>query len=640
MKRVLAVLALFAFTTAASAARRPELPPWIRASIPASMPAVTKDARAVVLLDATFMDVLPSGEIQTTYRRVVKILTTAGREENGYASVHYNNQNVLKSFRAWSIDAAGNEYEVRDREAVETQPFDYELYSDVKAKLMRFPAADVGSVVAYEFTRIEKPFLLESSWYFQEDVPVLLARLELTLPAGWTHTARWRNHAEVKPLQAAPLVWEIRDLPGITREPRMPSRSTLTGQLGLHFLAPGTKERAWSDVAKWFGDLAASRTMPTPPLQAKVKELTNGGDALRKLARFAQRDVRYVAVEIGIGGYQPHAAGEVFTNRYGDCKDKAALLRTMLKEIGVEALFVIVHTTRGAVDPDYASIGAFNHVISAIPVTAEQAKGLHAIVDHPKLGKLLLFDPTSTTTPFGLLPSYLQGSKGLLVTSGGGELIDMPVHAADANQLRRTAKLQLDEQGTLSGTVEEVRTGHVAAEMRWSLQSMNAAQRVGSIESALASHLTSYAVSDVVFEHIEDPEQDLVIRYRLSAPNYARRVADMLLVRPRVLGQKAEGIVDLATRKYGYVTDGPSVHTDDIEIAVAPSIQLDELPAKVELTTPLVEYTAASKFENQTLRYQRRYALNAFTVAKEGLPELTKSFAKILADERASAVFK
>jgi hypothetical protein len=420
----------------------------------------------------------------------------------------------------------------------------------------------------------------------------------------------------------------------------MPAGYTVAGQVGLHFLPPGSAERQWSDIAKWFADLASSRTQPTPQLQAKVRELTASGDKLRARAKFAQRDVRYVAVEIGIGGYQPHAAGEVFTNRYGDCKDKATLLRTMLREVGVDALFVIVNTTRGSVDPGYASIGSFNHVISAIPVTADEAKGLQAVVDHPKLGKLLLFDPTSTTTPFGLLPSYLQGSKGLLVTTGGGELIDMPAHAPDANQLRRTAKLQLDESGTLSGTVEEVRTGHIAAAMRGSLQSMSASERVRSIESALASHLASYTVTDVAFQHIDDPEHDLVIRYRLSAPHYARKVADMLLVRPRVLGQKAETIVDLATRKYGYVTDGPSVHTDDIEIAVAPAIRLDELPAKVELATPLVQYTAASKFENGLLRYQRRYALNTFSVPKESLPELTKSFARIMADERASAVFK
>jgi hypothetical protein len=107
-----------------------------------------------------------------------------------------------------------------------------------------------------------------------------------------------------------------------------------------------------------------------------------------------------------------------------------------------------------------------------------------------------------------------------------------------------------------------------------------------------------------------------------------------------VIGQKGESLVDTGGRQYGYITEGPSLQTDDIEIAVAPTIALDELPAAVTVTTPLVEYSSTSKFDNHTLHYQRRYAMNAFSVSKEALPALTTAFSKILADERASAVFK
>ena len=60
-------------------------------------------------------------------------------------------------------------------------------------------------------------------------------------------------------------------------------------------------------------------------------------EKMQTLAAFVQRDVRYVGIELGIGGYQPHPAAEVFAHRYGDCKDKATLLRSMLREIGVDS---------------------------------------------------------------------------------------------------------------------------------------------------------------------------------------------------------------------------------------------------------------------------------------------------------------
>jgi hypothetical protein len=567
----------------------------------------------------------------------VKVLTAAGRDE-AYLGVPFDDETKIRSFNGWSIDPAGHEYTLRERDAVETTLGDFELYTDTRMKVLKVPA-DVGSIVAFEYERNERPYLLQSAWHFQENVPVLLSRYQVVLPAGWTCDARWLNYKAVEPV--APNTWEIRSVPGLHDEPQRPSVLTLAGRAGFNFMPPNGKALAWSDIAKWFANLALPRGAATPQLQAKVRELTkDDDDPMVPLARFAQRDVRYIAVEIGIGGYQPHAAGEVFTNRFGDCKDKATLLRTMLKEVGIDAHYVLVHATRGATDPTFPSMHAFNHVIVAIPVSAEKAKNVKAVITHPKLGKLLLFDPTSTLTPFGQLPESLQASRGLLVTADGGEMIDLPAHAPEVSQLSRVAKLQLDAKGTLSGTVEESYSGNMAVTKRAQLMALNAVERIRSIESGIASHLTVSAAANVSIEYLDEPESDLVIRYQITAPNYAKRVADMMLVRPRVIGQKAETLVDLKDRSYPYVTEGPSLHRDEVEIRMPPTVKLDELPAKVEIKTPMVQYASASTFADGVLRYQRRYSLHAYTIPRESLAELNGAWKQILGDERASAVFK
>jgi len=308
----------------------------------------------------------------------------------------------------------------------------------------------------------------------------------------------------------------------------------------------------------------------------------------------------------------------------------------MLKEIGVDSYYVLVNSRRGVVDPALPTTYAFNHVILAIQGEGQFPAQIH----HPKAGNLLLFDPTSTTTPFGYLPPWLQASHGLLVHGNGGDLIDLPAHVAEANQLRRVAKLQLDADGTLEGVVHETRTGRVASEMRNTLQAMTASERTRYIESSLAAHLARYAVVIISIDNIDEPEADLVTRYAIKAPSYASRLGDMMLIRPRVLGQKPEMQVDLAGRKYGYVTEGPSVHTDVIEIAVPRPLRVDELPAPVTIATPAVQYSSKSEYKDGTLRYERRYVLQTYFVAREALPELNQAFARILADERASAIFK
>lgn len=613
-------------------------PAWVQAAGKATFPQQLPSTTAVVLTDETVLTIGASGELTTQYRRAVKVLTPAGRE-HAYGSASFDNNTKLRGLRGWSIDPSGKVHTLRARDAAEVSASDFEVYTDARVKVLDMPS-EVGSVIAFEYELREQPYERAATWRFQESIPVMRATFEARLPAGWKHHVQWTNYP---PAQAAGLTWQLADIPAIPDEPRMPSASSVAGRMGMQWMPPSSPAagRSWSDIGEWYGQLAATRLTPTPPLQATTRKLTSGSaDPIRTLARFAQRDVRYVAVEIGIGGYQPHAAGEVFANRFGDCKDKATLLQSMLKEAGIESYYVIVNTTRGMVDPSFASISAFNHVISAIRIPKDRATGLHALIEHPRLGTLLLFDPTSTTTPYGLLPSYLQASRGLLVTPGGGELIELPSHVPEASELRRTAKLKLEPDGTLHGTIKEIRTGEMASSMRGALQPLTQAERARHVQSSLAHHLARQTATDVEMENLDDPESDLIIRYTLSAPGYATRVADMILVRPRVLGSKGERTIEMAERKHGYVTEGPSVQTDEVEIALPAAVALDELPKAVQLSNALVQYTSSSTYANGVLLYKRRYAMQKHLVDRDAIPALNAAFAKIAADERANAVFK
>ena len=55
----------------------------------------------------------------------------------------------------------------------------------------------------------------------------------------------------------------------------------------------------------------------SPEIKQKVTELTasitDPLTKMRALAKFAQHDIRYVAIELGIGGWQPHPAADIFS---------------------------------------------------------------------------------------------------------------------------------------------------------------------------------------------------------------------------------------------------------------------------------------------------------------------------------------
>ena len=642
IRRALVALA-FASLLPASAFAWGGPPDWLKELARAPLPKLPANTHAVVLLDETTIAVSDSGQIAETRRMAARIIDAEGREL-AVLGIPFDSETKIGSLHAWSIGPRGEEFSSSDRDTVEIAAVDGELYADQKIKVLRIPVAEPGTIFAWEYERRERPQSLQDTWDFQRNVPVQTSRYTIVLPNGWSHEERWFNAAAVEPQTSGNHVaWQLSGLAAVKDEPRRPPRRAVAGRMAINFIPPqtqlsGKSHRSWDDVARWYAALTADRRAASPEIQAKASALVNGKqtaiERIAALAAFAQRDVRYVAIEIGVGAFQPHPAASIFTSRFGDCKDKATLLSAMLKTIGIESYYVLASTNRGVVDPKFATVAGFNHVVLAIKLP--EGKDFPAVVK----GNLLLFDPTNASTPFGTLPTYLQDNDLLLVTENGGELLHVAPHAPSVNRFNVTAKLTLDPDGTLRGDVYETRAGWLAAMYRDGLEGMNEAQRKQWFEHRLAHYLAQYQLTDLTFENLQDLGKDLLVHYKLTAPSYAKSAGGLLLVRPRVLGSKAEGVLDLAERMYGYESDGPSLETDEIDIALPAGFVPDELPEPTTLKNKVASYRSETKLENQTLHYRRQYRLDTFLVPRADLPELNGFFTKIVADERASAVLK
>jgi hypothetical protein len=382
-------------------------------------------------------------------------------------------------------------------------------------------------------------------------------------------------------------------------------------------------------------------------MQAKVKELTSGKITaiakIRALASFVQRDVRYVAIEIGIGGFQPHDAPDIFSNRYGDCKDKATLLATMLHEVGINSYAMLAQTDRGVIMPEFPSAFSFNHMILAIAIPDGEdlsQEKIYSIVKHPKLGRLMIVDPTSSFTPVGYLPSYTQGNQGLLITQNDGELLDYPKQAPESNSLVRTANLHLTAAGMLSGDVTERRTGVNAVDYREQLLAMQTPQRVKKVESFLGAYLTGFSVKDYTVENLDSFDKDLIVHYTFEASDYAKQMGNLVLVRPRVFGSKGAGHIDLKERKYAYELGVPTQQEDEFNISMPAGFTIDELPEPAKISIAGTTYSSETKMNGNTLSYKRKYQVDQVLIPLDKISELNSASRVIGMDERTSAVFK
>ncbi len=648
VSKLLLVVALLGWTPNVVAGT----PDWLRAIAREHLPKYSDDTDAVTLLSEQVTSVNDDGEIKTVHRRAYKILRPQGRER-GLVTVYFDNETRLTNLKGWSITAQGTEYEVKEKDAVETSIFSGALYQDTRHKLLKIPAAEPGNVIGYEYEQRGRPSILQDTWWFQDQIPVRRARFTLRLSKGWEFETFWLNRSAREAHSAGEnqWAWELEDIPAIEDELSMPPWRAVAGRLAVSYY-PGRAElsgrqlASWSAVGGWYARLAEGRRQTSPEIRQKVAELTSAAsttlDKIRTLAAFVQRDIRYVAIEIGIGGYQPHPAAEVFSNRYGDCKDKATLLSVMLREIGVDSYYVLINSRRRVVAEKFPSALNFNHAIVAmrLPKDDGSTTNLHCVGNHKLLGSLLFFDPTDPLTPLGYLPSSLQANYGLLVKDDGGELVALPLLSPSTNRLMRTAKLELTATGTLSGRVQEIRWGSSAASSRAQLIATPDLDRRKVQEKFLGEFLSRFTLGGFQVDNLENLDKHLVLNYGFVAENYAKPAGNLLLVRPRVLGQKSTDLLEQKERKYPIEFPTTSLETDTFEIALPSGYTVDELPAPVEANCDFASYKSQVEVTGNLLRYSRNYTVKDVWVPTERLAELKKFYRQIADDERSSVVLK
>lgn len=621
-------------------------PDWLKQVAQAPLPSYPDDTDAVVLLDERFTAVSPAGEVRTTYRKAFKILRPEGRTR-GTVYVYFDNETQLASLKAWSITSRNEEYEVKESDAVETAAFSESLYADTRYKLLQIPASQPGSVIGYQYEQRQRPSVLQTVWSFQDEIPVQRARFVLELPPTWTYNAYWRNHTALNPQQTGQnrWTWELANLEPVRSEPQMPSWRSVAGQFSVSFaskasMIPDRNEGAWAQIGRWYAELTTGRREITPPIRDKARTIVAGAtdplEKVRRLASYVQHSIRYVAIEIGVGGYQPHAAQEVLTSGYGDCKDKATLLNAMLREIGVDSYYVLINDDREFVAPDFPSPLSFNHVILAIRLPREVlGLGAAAVLPHEKLGPLLLFDPTDSSTPLSYLPPSLQANYGLLVTDSGGELVKLPLSSPSTNRLLRLATLSLDKFGNLKGTVQEVRTGPAAAALRERLMNLPKKQRQNVFQNLLAELLDGAVLTSAGVSDLDAFNGGLSLTYGLTARAYAQHAGGLLLFRSCVLGHKSSYLLEGKPRKQPIAFPYATLEGDIFDITFPEEYAIDEMPQAVKYEYPFAAYKSETRAAERVLHYTRTYELRDVRVPVERLEDLKKLFREIAEDERA-----
>lgn len=264
---------------------------------------------------------------------------------------------------------------------------------------------------------------------------------------------------------------------------------------------------SWEAFGDWWWNLISEEIDTSDEMRAKVAELTEGAstplERLRAVYDFVVTDVRYNAWEFGVHGYQPYSAPVIFSRRFGDCKDKAILMKAMLAEVGIEAWPVIIQAEgrRHEEDLSLAMVGHFNHCIAYVP----EQEGI------PEM----FLDGTARYHPLEVLPDSDRGAKVVVVRDDGVDVRRVPFPEAAENRIVDETVVDMTGEGPARVETVQRPTGRWDPLLRRTYGGDETA-RAAAVERTLNRRFGA-VVGAPVAEHPDYENLDMGFELRLKA---------------------------------------------------------------------------------------------------------------------------
>jgi tetratricopeptide (TPR) repeat protein len=330
------------------------------------------------------------------------------------------------------------------------------VYTDYHEKLVSVPSLRPGDVLEYQVVRtIFNPLAPDQFWAsynFAETGVVLDEQLEINVPKARHIKMKTKPGFDPKVTDEGDrriYRWTHTHQPSGKRKPPSPDQVPSV-QLSTF--------QSWDDLGAWYAFLERTRRQPDDAIRAKAAQLVQGKsddmEKVKALYDYVSRNIRYVSLSFGLGRVQPHAAGEVLANGYGDCKDKNTLLAALLQTQGIQSSSVLIGLQH-RLDPDVPSPSQFDHMITRVPVG----------------GQDIWLDSTSGVLPFRMLMAATRDKEALLIMQDGKSALvrtpaDLPFQAFDQTHMDAS----LGETGKMSMQVSATSRGDREVSFRFALR--------------------------------------------------------------------------------------------------------------------------------------------------------------------------
>jgi tetratricopeptide (TPR) repeat protein len=393
------------------------------------------------------------------------------------------------------------------------------------------------------------------------------------------------------------------NLAAIRAEPNMPGVTET-----VPYLHVSTYE-SWEKVGRWWWGLVQDQLYADESLKRVVAELKRGSkneqELVQRVYGWVVKNTRYVALEFGIHGFLPYRVPEIVRRGFGDCKDKASLIYTMLREAGVDARLVLVRTdANGAIDTEPASLSVFDHAIAYVPSMD------------------LYLDGTAEHSGTRELPAGDQGIMVLVVGPKSVELKKTPILPPESNLRARTLDITLLEDGGGTLSAEEHVAGSDAARYRNTFQAPGT-QR-DRFSRQLSSSYPGLTLEQLAFSDLADLEHEVTLKYSLKAPLLARPEGNELRISASGLGDLLRELAPSPARKYTLDLGVPRAYREQRTVRAPTGYVVRAAPAGGEVKSRFGSLRVTNEQRGQAIVSETSFTLGVKRVEPQDYGEFRR----------------
>ncbi|MDT0631720.1 DUF3857 domain-containing protein [Rubrivirga litoralis] len=611
--------------------------------------AFADGAPAVVRLYETEYDVASPGRATTRVRLVTTAFGPAGREAAGALRLVHGGFRDLRRVEGTLRDADGRVVGTAGGRDGEDRALT-SLYEDLRLRSVELYGDRYPFTVEWAYEIEHRGVLGWPTWRPQpEGRPVESAAFWLEVPSEAlvrTWTRDLGEGVRVRSGGRDRYAWGLADRPAAEAEPfgppwwdQLPELRLGTDRFEIGD-APGRLD-SWDAFGAWYGGLSQDRQALPEAARAAVHQIIEGAatdrEKARRLYRHLQQTTRYVSVQLGLGGWQPFDAAYVFERRYGDCKALTNYMQALLAEAGIASDPVLVEAGEhgSALAEDFPD-NAFNHVVLrvALPDEAELPMRTAPI----RTGAAWL-ECTSPYAAFDHLGAFTEGRPALRVTDTGGELVQTPVSAPDANRTLRTATVRLDERGGAEADVAWALRGEPRADALAAFDRTTSAEHAGVLREVTG--LPSLDVLDFDLSGAAERPDEITIGARLRIAHAARRAGGRLLVSLVPFAGAAPALPRVDARTQPVWLGSASAERDTVRFVLPEGYAVHRLPEPVQIVSPAGRYRLeAETADDGALVVVRELVVETPRLPAEAYDEARTFFAAVARADAEQAVLR